>query len=273
MITITGVPEHFNEPILMALKDQSLFNWKVADGGTGLMKQWLEEGKADMAIMLFEGATMAIQNGLDASIISPYVTSPLLWGMHVGCNTNIQSINGLKELPLLVSRKGSGSHLMPFVLALQEKWEDYNPKLNVINNLSGAVDAFKENPNQLFFWEQYTTQPYVDKGLMKRVDTFPTPWPAFVVVVKNKVLNTHEDEINSLISNIQTQCKKVKSGSELNRMAQDYQLDKTELKQWLHRTNWFETCDLHQHSLHIIESLSKSKLTRPTTDIHWIKTL
>lgn len=273
MITITGVPEHFNEPILMALKDQNLFNWKVADGGTGLMKQWLEEGKADMAIMLFEGATMAIQNGLDASIISPYVTSPLLWGMHVGWNTNIQSIDDLKELPLLVSRKGSGSHLMPFVLALQEKWEDYNPKLNLINNLSGAIDAFKENPNQLFFWEQYTTQPYVDQGLMKIVDTFPTPWPAFVVVVNNKTLDLHKEEVAQLISIIKQKAIQVKSGAELQRMAEAYQLEHSELEQWLSRTAWFEDCNLHEHSLHIIESLSKSKLTKASTEIHWIKTV
>ena len=74
------------------------------------MIRGLETGSLDVAILLTEGITKAILQGLDVKIIQVYVTTPLHWGIHVPFHSDIQTMDDLKGQTFAISREGSGSH-------------------------------------------------------------------------------------------------------------------------------------------------------------------
>ena len=89
IIRVGGVPEHFNLPWHLAMEDGAFekigikINWEDQHGGTGEMTRALDSGGLDIAILLTEGITKSILQGLQAKILQVYVTTPLRWGIHV----------------------------------------------------------------------------------------------------------------------------------------------------------------------------------------------
>ena len=106
---IGGVPEHFNLPWRLAIEDGDFLkngvelHWADMSGGTGQMIKGLQSGTLDIAVLLTEGITKAILQGLDATIISVYVTSPLSWGMHVPYDSNLNTIDDLENKVFAIS--------------------------------------------------------------------------------------------------------------------------------------------------------------------------
>ena len=47
----------------------------------------------------------------------------------------------------------------------------------VIKNLDGAVKGLTEGEADYFMWEKFTTKPFVDDGIFRRIDNCPSPWP------------------------------------------------------------------------------------------------
>ena len=275
-ITIAGVPEHFNEPWLLAIEEHNQaigrdvdLNWRPAPGGTGQMREWLETNEVHAAIMLFEGAVQAINQGLPARIISEYVSSPLIWGIHVGASATIEKPDEIRRFPLIISRKGSGSHLIPFVMADQKEWQQYHPRLVEVNNIDGALKALRDDPNQVFFWEKFTTQPYVNDGLLRRIGTFPTPWPAFVIVVRSEY--THADAMQFAINFMArvehyTDLIGLKTAHIVEPMGAKYGLDAREIEQWIARTRWFGGKDLVSQVASVQHALLKLNLIEEELD-------
>lgn len=126
---IGGVPEHFNLPWYIALRDKDFqkeginLRWKDFPGGTGQMARALREKEIDIAVILTEGIVRDIINGSDTSIVQVFVKSPLLWGIHVAANSNYDEIADLKGTNAAISRYGSGSHLMAYVNAENHDWD------------------------------------------------------------------------------------------------------------------------------------------------------
>ncbi len=118
---IGGVHEHFNYPWHLAIEHQLFekkrvkINWKTCRGGTGEMCQLLLSNKLDAAILLTEGAVKFIAENQQFFIANVFVKSPLVWGVHVPFNSTITQYNNIFDHPIAISRKGSGSHLMPIV--------------------------------------------------------------------------------------------------------------------------------------------------------------
>ncbi|MFK7900015.1 MAG: ABC transporter substrate-binding protein, partial [Cyclobacteriaceae bacterium] len=94
---IGGVPEHFNLPWHLCIEDGTFESknltvyWKDFPGGTGAMCQALRNKEIDIAIVLTEGAIYDIAQGNNSKIISWYVTSPLIWGIHTAASSKIES--------------------------------------------------------------------------------------------------------------------------------------------------------------------------------------
>jgi len=89
-IRLGGVPEHFNLPIHLA-KEQGEFKkrdidieWITYPGGTGQMTKALRDGEVDACILLTEGIIKDIIKGNPSRIVSIYVSTPLIWGVHTG---------------------------------------------------------------------------------------------------------------------------------------------------------------------------------------------
>ncbi len=236
MATICGVPEHFNFPLKQALKKHPQHRWEDCKGGSGQMRQMLNDGDVDYAVMLTEAAMYAILQGDELDIVTEYVSTPLFWGIYCHSDNPNNSTTD-SALPLLVSRYGSGSHLIPFAKAHQEQYA-YNPEIKVISNLDGALQHFNKGNDGLFYWEEVTTEPFIATNSITKVGLFPAPWPSFVLVKRKSTT----DALNAIIEDAKLEVEKLKLNTDtsIETICTAYNLDKAETKKWLNRTEWFQ---------------------------------
>jgi ABC-type nitrate/sulfonate/bicarbonate transport system substrate-binding protein len=146
----------------------------------------LKDGSINMAAALTEGLVAGIANGHDFyKIVGTYVSAPLCWALSAGANSKHDSIDTLNHTDVGISRFGSGSHIMAFVLADQQGWLAPNVKENppftftVLGNFKAMRDAVNDGTSDYFMWETFTTKPYHDSGEIKRIGQITPPWPAF----------------------------------------------------------------------------------------------
>ncbi|WKZ24918.1 MAG: ABC transporter substrate-binding protein [Patescibacteria group bacterium] len=269
-VKIGGVPEHFNYPWHLATESKAFsqqgidLDWTDYGTGTGAMCGDLNNGKLDMAVILTEGAVNALAHKADFRIIKTYVQSPLLWGIHVPKDSKINSINDINGQTYAISRYGSGSHLMAIVDAQIRGWETANIEFKVVNNLLGAVESFKKKESSVFFWEKYTTKPYVDSGDFKLLGIRPTPWPSFVLVANNKFLEKHKNTVLKISSTVSEFCRIAKEEGDhsIKEISKRYGLLPKDVKSWFKDIEWSYTNEVSKKDLqYIAKILYQLKLT------------
>ena len=193
-VRIGGVPEHFNLPWLTAVEKRAFddlgvdVEWIDFPGGTGAIMSALAAGEIDMATPLTEGAITAIANGNPSKLVSMWVESPLLWGVHAAGSSDANEITDLEGQRFAISRFGSGSELMSLVLAEDLGWELTDDSWVTVGNLDGALEALPAGDAEIFLWNMSMTQPHVTDGTFKRVGVLPTPWPSFAVAATDVIL-------------------------------------------------------------------------------------
>ncbi|WP_299016721.1 substrate-binding domain-containing protein [uncultured Polaribacter sp.] len=246
-LKVGGVPEHFNYPWYLTLKNKEYtkaninLRWQDFPGGTGQMCKALREGSLDIAIVLTEGIIKDIANGNPSKIVQTFVKTPLIWGIHVAANSNFKNIADLEHATIAISRFGSGSHLMAIVNAYNQGWNIEKLKFKVIGNLQGGIAALKNGEADYFMWEHFTTKPLVDNGTFRRIDDCPTPWPCFVIAVRNEVLEKNFAEVQKVLNIINAQTtgfKNIKNIDEI--LAERYEQKIEDIQKWLKITSWNE---------------------------------
>src|SRR2546423_2698851 len=129
-LSIVYVPEHSLLPLHLA-KPSFPLPVKLIPfaSGTGHMITSLRSNAIDIAIGLTEGWVAGLltaegQKARGYSIVGSWVQNPLRWAVVTGRNRDsIQSLRDLRTHGRVgVSRMGSGSHIMAFVLAREEGW-------------------------------------------------------------------------------------------------------------------------------------------------------
>src|SRR5690606_30087136 len=222
---IGGVPEHFNLPWYIALRDKKFnekginLRWKDYAGGTGQMNRALREKEIDMAVILTEGIVRDIINGNETKIVQVFVKSPLLWGIHVAANSSYETVSDLKGTEAAISRYGSGSHLMAFVNAENHDWNLKNDlNFKVIKDLDGALEGLPKGNGDYFMWEKFMTKPHVDNGTFRLVGMSPTPWPSFVIAVRNDVLENDTKSIKAILEVINAVTENFKTLPNIDKM-------------------------------------------------------
>jgi ABC-type nitrate/sulfonate/bicarbonate transport system substrate-binding protein len=242
---IGGVPEHFNLPWRLAIEEGKFksagveLHWSDMTGGTGQMIKGLQAGTIDIAVLLTEGITRAILKGLDAKIMAVYVQSPLCWGIHVPTDNSVAQLNDLDGATFAISREGSGSHLMSFVLAQREGWEPDALAFSVVGDVYGGLWALQHGEAQGFLWEKFTTQPFVDQFKCRRIGEVYTPWPCFVIAVRGEVLNSDEQLLHKIIDVVQQRASQLKGSTDAAEvLAWRYALEKNQVEAWLRQTEW-----------------------------------
>lgn len=267
-IRVGGVPEHFNIPWHTAMGSGRFYsndielNWKDYPGGTGAMCSDLNSGKLDVAIVLSEGAVADIIKNQKNEILQYYVKSPLTWGIHTGKENFGKNIDALSGSKYAISRFGSGSHLMAYVDAEQRGWTLQEDQFNVVDNLDGAVSSLSENESQLFFWEKFTTKPYVEKGIFERVSECKTPWPCFMIIARKSFVANNEDAVRRLMDTINESCAFCSELSDIIQLiSEKYQLKTADVKEWYKELEWSSDCKIRKSSLDtIMETLLRLKL-------------
>lgn len=263
-IKIGGVPEHFNLPWHLAIesgkfkKHQIDLQWNEFRGGTGAMCQALREGDIDIAIILTEGIIKDIINGNPSKIVKVYVRSPLLWGIHVAANSDIHTLKDLEDATIAISRFKSGSQLMAKVNAQKLGFDLDNLNYEIVKNLEGGVEALSNGTADYFMWEHFTTKPLVDEGIFRRVDNVMTPWPCFVMAVRDEVLEQQPEAIKNIITTINEQLKDFENPSgntELIRLfSERYEQKISDVKAWLNITQWSRKKNISKKLINSIQN-------------------
>ena len=257
---VGGVPEHFNLPWKKAIEENRFdahgisISWKDYHGGTGAMTKALRTGELDIAILLTEGIIADIHRGNPSKIVQFYVKSPLRWGIHVGAKSNFTSVNDLENSRAAISRFGSGSHLMAYVNADNYKWDLAKQKFEVVKNLDGGREYLAEGKADYFLWEKFTTKPFVDNGEFRIIGDCPTPWPSFVVAVREELLLTHYNEIEQILKIVNESCSQVKtSDNTVKEIAERYQLKEEDVAVWFNETEWAYNGDLDTNTINKVQ--------------------
>ena len=244
-LKVGGVPEHFNYPWYVALKNKEFTNqninlrWQDYPGGTGQMCKALRNGDVDIAIVLTEGIIKDIINGNPSKITQTFVKSPLIWGIHVGAKSKFNTIDDLENATVAISRFGSGSHLMAIVNAHNNGWNIDSLKFKVVGDLQGGIDALTNGDADYFMWEHFTTKPLVDNNTFKRLGDCPTPWPCFVVAVRNEVLENNFNEVKKVLDIINNCTDDFKSTENIDKtLAVRYEQKLEDIQEWLSITEW-----------------------------------
>ncbi|MEJ6792201.1 MAG: substrate-binding domain-containing protein [Lacinutrix sp.] len=245
-INIGGVPEHFNLAWYLGLKNAEYkaadinLRWKDFFGGTGAMCKGLRDGDIDMAVILTEGIIKDIIAGNKCKIVQVFVKTPLIWGIHVAAESNYKTIKEVRGTKAAISRYGSGSHLMAYINAQNNGWnvkEDLD--FEVIKNLDGAVEGLTAGKADYFMWEKFMTKPIVDKGVFRRIAECPSPWPCFVVAVREDFLKTNKKDVKAILDIVNITTSEFKDIPSIDRMiANRYEQELEDVQEWLSLTEW-----------------------------------
>ena len=265
-IKIAGVPEHFNLPWHLCIENNEFkdvgidLQWTDIPEGTGKMCQMLRDGETDVAVILSEGIVKDIVAGNPCKIVQVYVKSPLIWGIHVSAKSKYHSIADLEYTKVAISRYGSGSQLMAYVNADNQGWDSEKLQFEIVNTIDGAVEALTNGTADYFMWEHFMTKPLVDNGIFRRVGDCPTPWPCFVIAVREEVLNKHPDTIKQILEIINIKTQKFKEIEKIETtLASKYHQKIEDIQDWLRLTEWSQ------------KPLSKKKLNKIQNQLFELK--
>ena len=244
-VRVVGVPEHFNLPWHLAIEEGAFEQrgieviWEDVPEGTGRMSKMLEENYTDMAIILTEGIAKSIIEGNPSLIVQEYVSSPLLWGIHVSSSSDFKKLKQLKGKRAAISRFGSGSHLMAYLMAEKHDWNTDLLEFVIVNNLQGAIDSLQAGESDYFMWEHFTTKPIVDEGIFRNLGDFPTPWPCFVIAANNNFVKNSSEIIRHVLEVINVYTSEFKKIPSIDRtLANRYQQELNDIQKWLNLTQW-----------------------------------
>ncbi len=266
-VKIAGVPEHFNLPWQMCIEDGEFdavgieLEWTDVPEGTGKMCQMLRDGETDIAVILTEGIIKDIIAGNPSKIVQVYVQSPLIWGIHVAANSNYKTLADLENKKVAISRFGSGSQLMSIVSAENQKWDASKLEFELVNTIDGAVEALTSGKADYFMWERFMTQPLVNSGIFRRIADCPTPWPCFVIAVRNEFLENNPNVIEQILEIINTTTEEFKIIPSIDRtLASKYNQEVEAIQEWLKLTKWSQKQMNTQTFDKIIEQLLKLQI-------------
>lgn len=244
-IKIGGVTEHFNLPWNLAVEQNKFaehginLQWEFFPGGTGVMTAALKNGELDLAILLTEGFISAASDGLQAKIVKEYITSPLGWGIFTGAKSQFYSIYSRLPKKYAVSKFGSGSHLMAMIHA-EQRGEKIKPEdLIEVRSMDGAAESLSKNESQIFYWEKYTTKPFVENGVMRMIGEFSAPWSGFLIVASDIALTKKEKYIQQVLSIINdTSAAFTQSSNSVNVLMERFNMSQEDATAWLQATVW-----------------------------------
>ncbi|KAL8936731.1 MAG: hypothetical protein Q9216_004772 [Gyalolechia sp. 2 TL-2023] len=265
LLRIGYVPEHFSTPLHFASTHFSLrASLTPFPSGTGHMVTSLRAGEIDIGIGLTEGWVAGLSLGSASAsisssckdgrekgekvggekvggeeeefkIVGTYVESPLCWAISTGAGRgDISDVGDLrgkekKKKKMGVSRIGSGSYVMGFVLAEREGWlasppppppppppsaaspssaaasssDDMNPPFEIqpLQTFENLRKAVNDHAADFFMWEYFTSKRYYDsqpdtrtRYPIKKVGEIYTPWSSWKIVARSSLIGGRELE-------------------------------------------------------------------------------
>jgi ABC-type nitrate/sulfonate/bicarbonate transport system substrate-binding protein len=161
----------------------------------------LQAGEIDIGVGLTEGWIAALGKAQAAKedagfrVVGTYVETPLCWAISTGARREeLTGVKDLKGKKVGVSRIGSGSYVMSFVLADQQGWLDTtssSPPFPVepLNTFANLREGVNNGTADFFMWEHFTSKRYYDNGEIKRIGEIYTPWSSWKIVASTDLLH------------------------------------------------------------------------------------
>eukprot|EP00045_Choanoeca_perplexa_P008267 m.76298 g.76298 ORF g.76298 m.76298 type:complete len:585 (-) comp14423_c0_seq1:139-1893(-) len=239
-LVVGGVPEHFNYPWFIA-QERGLFKkhgveveWSEQKLGTGAMIKAAKSGEVDLIIALTEGLVADIASGSNLRLLGTYVGSPLCWAISTGVNSSKNEPEDLRAGTFAVSRLGSGSHLMAYVLAIQRGWNTDDIKFEIKGNINQLCEGVNDLSTDAFLWETFTTKPYHDDGTVRRIGDITTPWPCFMLAACQPVVDVKLRQIQAALAAVHEAAVLFHQETETMplEIAQRYKLKEEDAKAW-----------------------------------------
>ncbi|MNY32534.1 hypothetical protein D3C86_1667560 [compost metagenome] len=88
-------------------------------------------------------------------------------------------------------------------------------------------------------WERFMTKPLVDKGIFRRIEDCPTPWPSFIIVGRDEFLKKNAKTVETILKIINKTTVDFKEIPEIDKKLSKLFNQKAEdIKEWLKLTQW-----------------------------------
>lgn len=249
---VAYIPEHFSTPLFQAekqgyYKSQDLtIEFVPVIEGTGRLIKLLNSKEIDFAIGLTEGFVADIAKGNDVyKIIGSFVESPLCWAISTGYDRqDITKASDLQSKKIGVSRIGSGSYIMSFVLGLQlgfqQPFFEAHPTLSNFKNLRDSVNL-KANKDEglensdAFMWEHFTSKKYYDNKEIKKIGEIYTPWPSWVITCRDETISQHKPAVINFLNSLNQGIDYFNNNPEdaINHIATNLDYSAEDAKEWL----------------------------------------
>jgi sulfonate transport system substrate-binding protein len=119
----------------------------------------------------------------------------------------IKKLADLKDCKFAISRWGSGSELMTFLLAEREQWKwnagrEDATRFVVAGTFEKMIDAVVRGDASAFIWNYSMTQPMCDGGSIVNCGEIYTPWPCFVTAVRDDVWARDRARVTAILSTV-----------------------------------------------------------------------
>jgi len=267
-LRVAIVPEHFSIPFKWGVEKKIFEKHGVEivteefPRGTGSMCRSLRNNEIEVAVALTEGIISDIAtNGKDIQLVSTYVQSPLHWGIVVDKQSDIKTVEDLKGRTIGISRLGSGSHLMSFLLALRHQWNLNELKFVPQGGLHELLDGLKQKKCDVFMWERFMTKHYVDEGIIRSIGEIVTPWPCFMIAVRKDIVDKHSEYIKKFLDAVKECAKEFKDPKNeklaLEHISHTSKLTLEDAKKWYEGVQFSQNGDISGKILEDAVSLLK----------------
>ncbi|MNE49938.1 hypothetical protein D3C80_1444930 [compost metagenome] len=83
------------------------------------------------------------------------------------------------------------------------------------------------------------TKPLVDNGTFRKIADCPTPWPCFVIAVRDEILEQNPDAVKTILEIINQTTEEFKEIPSIDRtLASRYNQKQEDIQEWLSLTEW-----------------------------------
>jgi predicted transcriptional regulator len=141
----------------------------------------------------------------------------------------------------------------------------------VVGDVYGGLWALENREADGFLWEKFTTKPFVDQGKCRCIGEVVTPWPCFVIAVRNEILEKHSEVINEMSKIVGNRAFQLKNDAQaIQTFSWRYYLEPEDVKLWLSETIWNYNMNFSEDSFdNTIATLNQLNLIEPKALNDW----
>ena len=134
---------------------------------------------------------------------------------------------------------------------LNEKNIPYNDKLMVeVGSLQGGLKSLAENKADIFLWEKFTTQPFLEEHNLIGNGEVLTPWPPFSVATTKIFQKENSALLKEIISAVKSNTQKIwNNSSTLSELNSRLKIEYENAQRWLNEIIWDDELPINQNKL------------------------